>query len=128
MRALLDTHALVWWLQGDRRISSGARRLLGDARNEIFVSAVTAWEIATKVRIGKLQIDLPFVIDLPGEIVRLGYLSLPISLAHGHRAGRLDAAHRDPFDRMLAAQSLIEDLALVTVDPHFRQFGVTTIW
>lgn len=128
MRALLDTHTLVWWLEADPRLSNRAKECLDAPRSELYVSAATAWEIATKVRIGKLQIALPFIEDLPREVVRLGYRTLPVSLAHGHRAGRLSAAHKDPFDRMLAAQSLMEDLPLITVDPLFQQFGVSTIW
>ncbi len=128
MNVLLDTHALVWWLQADSRISATVRNVLRDPSTMAFISAVSAWEIATKVRIGKLQVSLVIVTDFPAEIARIGYHQLPVSLAHGHRAGGLPGLHTDPFDRMLAAQSLIENLPLITIDPAFRQFGVSTIW
>ncbi len=128
VKVLLDTHALVWWLEADRRVSPTVRNVLGDPMTVAFISAVSGWEIATKVRIGKLQMSLAIVTDFPAEMARIGYHPLPVSLAHGHRAGGLSGPHMDPFDRMLAAQSLMENLPLITVDPAFQQFGVSTIW
>jgi PIN domain nuclease of toxin-antitoxin system len=128
MRALLDTHTLLWWFTNDDRLSSAARALIGDDSNEVFVSAASAWEIATKHRLGKLD-GVPQAADRFAELVDAdGFVHLPITHLHSLRAGRFDVPHRDPFDRMLAAQSELEQFALVTRDPAFGQFGVTTHW
>lgn len=128
MRALLDTHTLLWWFTDDDRLSSTARKLIGDESNDIFVSAASAWEIATKQRLGKLA-EAPQATSRYAELVDAdGFVHLPISHLHSLRAGSYDVAHRDPFDRMLAAQSEIEKLDLVTRDPAFEQFDIPTIW
>lgn len=128
MEALLDTHALVWWATGDERISPRLRRLIGDAETDVYVSAATAWEIATKARIGKLEAPQGLLLDFVAAVESLGFLPLPITLRHGSDAGRLPGAHRDPFDRMLAAQARAERLTLVSVDPAFAALGVETVW
>lgn len=91
----------------------------------MFVSAATAWEIATKVRIGKFRISKTLLSDFVEAIEMLGFLPLP---KHGLDAGQLPGAHRDPFDRMLAAQACAEGLALVSCDPAFAQLGIETLW
>ena len=128
MGALLDTHALIWWVEGDDRITARLRQLLGSPEEDVFVSAATAWEIATKVRIGKLQLAEEFLQNFLDAVEALGFRPLPISLRHGYEAGRLPGPHRDPFDRMLAAQALAEDLVLVSADPAFNALGVSTFW
>jgi PIN domain nuclease of toxin-antitoxin system len=128
MGVLLDTHALVWWVEGDERVTARLRERLDNPEEDVFVSAATAWEIATKVRIGKLQFREEFLQSFLDAIEALGFRPLPISLHHGYEAGRLPGPHRDPFDRMLAAQALAEDLVLVSVDPAFRTLGVSTFW
>ncbi|HEY5832023.1 MAG: type II toxin-antitoxin system VapC family toxin [Hyphomicrobiaceae bacterium] len=128
MGALLDTHALIWWVEGDDRITARLRQLLGSPQEDVFVSAATAWEIATKVRIGKLQLAEEFLQNFLDAVEALGFRPLPISLRHGYEAGRLPGPHRDPFDRMLAAQALAEDLVLVSADPAFNALGVSTFW
>jgi PIN domain nuclease of toxin-antitoxin system len=128
MGALLDTHALIWWVEGDARMSPKLRRRLGQPGEDVYVSAATAWEIATKARIGKLKTPKALLRDFVEAIELLGFLPLPITLRHGADAGRLPSAHRDPFDRMLAAQALAEDLALVSADPAFAALGVETLW
>lgn len=127
MGALLDTHALIWWAEGDRRVTPRVRELL-TAPGEVYVSAATAWEIATKLRIGKLQLSGTLIGDFLAAIDAFGFRPLPISLQHGYAAGQIASAHRDPFDRMLAAQSLAEDLPLVSADPAFAALGVATYW
>lgn len=128
MRVLLDTHALLWWFTDDDRLSSTARSVIADETNEVLASAASAWEIATKQRLGKLT-GIPDVTDRYAELVAAdGFLHLPVTHRHSLRAGGYPYPHRDPFDRMLAAQSELEALTLVTQDPVFPQFAVTTLW
>lgn len=127
-RALLDTHVVLWWFSDDDRLSPRARRVIGDASTEVYVSAATAWEIATKQRIGKLS-GLPTASERLLELIaENGFLHLPVTLRHGIHAGAYRVDHRDPFDRMLAAQSELEELVLVTRDSAFKYFDVTTLW
>jgi len=128
VRLLLDTHTLLWWLDGDRHLSKGARRAIADSDNAVLVSAASAWEIATKVRIGKLPGAVDVAADIPGCLASQRFQSLDISVLHAQRAGRLPGQHRDPFDRMLIAQAQIEDLAVVTNDEIFDRYGVTRLW
>lgn len=128
MRLLLDTHALLWWFTDDARLSAKARAEISDERNEVFVSSASAWEIATKVRLGKLD-TVPQVVERFAELLAAdGFETLPIGLPHALRAGALAQLHRDPFDRMLAAQSELESMALVTADSTFAEFGSKTLW
>ena len=128
MRVLLDTHTLLWAAFRKDLLSPRARQLVNSQRNEVFVSAVSAWEIATKFRLGKLPEAQALVDDFVPSIQSVGYVSLPISLEHALRAGRLTADHKDPFDRMLAAQAIHEDLALISNDEQLDIFGVRREW
>jgi PIN domain nuclease of toxin-antitoxin system len=128
MASLLDTHALIWWLEGDPRVSQRLRERLSSADEDVFVSAASAWEIATKARLGKLAPPKLLLADFPEAIETLGFLPLPIDLRHGQEAGQLPGEHRDPFDRMLAAQSRVEGLTLVSADPAFKALGVAALW
>ena len=101
---------------------------MGDPDEDVFVSAASAWEIATKVRLGKLRPPDALLQNFLQAVGDLGFLGLPISLRHGYDAGMLPGAHRDPFDRMLAAQARAEDLVLASADPAFRTLGVSTFW
>ena len=128
MRLLLDTHALLWWLTDDDRLSEAARAAISQESNPVFVSAASAWEIATKARIGKLS-GVPGLVERFAELVAAeGFTPLPSAQSHALRAGGYALAHRDPFDRMLAAQSEVEALVLVTRDPVFADFGSVTLW
>lgn len=128
MRVLLDTHTLLWWLDGDRRLSRRARGVIGDEDNEVWVSAASAWELATKARLGKLPEALDVATDVAGCLTRQGFLELAITVLHAQRAGSLRIDHRDPFDRMLITQAQMEDLPIVTNEPLFDAFGITRIW
>lgn len=115
VRFLLDTHVLLWLLSAPERLPPAVLDRLADAANELLVSAASGLEIATKVRIGKLDApDLPAT--LTDRVDRIGAATLPISLGHALLAGSLAWAHRDPFDRLLVAQATIENATLVTVD------------
>lgn len=128
MRLLLDTHALLWWLAGDRRLPATARRAIGAPDNAVLVSAASAWEISTKHRLGKLPGVDAIVHDLSSAIASQSFDVLPISLVHAQRAGTLSFAHRDPFDRMLIAQAQLESLRLVSNERLFSKFGVDRLW
>lgn len=129
MRLLLDTHALLWALGDPARLSKKARDLIADPAHDVFVSAASAWEISTKVRLGKLTGHDHVVGAWSSYLTRLGVQALPISDAHALLAGTLTWEHRDPFDRMLAAQALTEGLTLVTRDQAFDSLGsVRTRW
>jgi PIN domain nuclease of toxin-antitoxin system len=128
MRLLLDTHALLWWWADDLQLPGSVRSLLADESNEVLVSAGSAWEIATKQRIGKLPAWPMPAGGFAALVDADGFRHLPVSSAHAWRAGALDWSHRDPFDRLLAAQAELERLTLVTRDPVFAELPVKTIW
>jgi PIN domain nuclease of toxin-antitoxin system len=128
VQLLLDTHALIWWFLDDKRLSRKADLALADEGNTIFVSAASAWEIATKHRIGKLPGVTSLAADIGGAIAGQGFAALPIRLQHGQLAGALPGPHGDPFDRMLIAQALLENLLLVSNETLFDDFGVHRFW
>ena len=129
MKLLLDTHTLLWVLMEPRRLSVRAAELLRDPTNEVLVSAASAWEIATKHRLGRLPHAASILEAYAAHLARLRARDLAVSSAHALRAGGLLADHRDPFDRLLAAQCMLEGVPLVTNDPAFEAFGeLTTLW
>lgn len=129
MRVLLDSHTLVWFLNGDRRCSLRAREAIEAPDAEVYISAASAWEIATKVRAGKWPEADKIAGDLERVIIEYDFCPLPVTVGQGRLAGFLPGAHRDPFDRMLAAQAITENMPLVTADPAFRQFEeVSVFW
>lgn len=128
MKVLLDTHALLWWLLDEPEMSNQARAIIADPGNEILVSSASAWEIATKFRLGKIPHIGNLVQTLPEVLQKARMDVLPVSLAHALAAGNLPGPHRDPFDRMLIAQSRIEDLPFVTKDPVFKEYLPNILW
>ena len=128
VRALLDTHAFLWWLADSGRLSSPARDTIADEANDIFVSAASAWEIATKFRLGKLPGAETVAADVAGSVADQGFEALAIDIADAERAGRLPGPHRDPFDRLLIAQALARDLTILSTDAAFDPYGVERQW
>ncbi len=128
MRLLLDTHAFLWWLAGSPRLSRSARRAIEDEANDVLVSAASAWEITTKHRLGKLPEADQVALDISGTVASQRFEELPISVDDAGRAGRLPGPHRDPFDRVLAAQALARDLVVVSTDPVFDRYAVRRLW
>lgn len=124
MKLLLDTHAALWFVSADERLSANAKRHLIDGSNQVLLSAAVVWEVAIKRSLGKLSV--------PGEYLELllgaGAQPIPISVAHAAAAEDLPWHHRDPFDRMLVAQASVEGAAVVTRDEVMRPYGVTLIW
>lgn len=128
MRFLLDTHTLLWAAFRRDLLSPHAFRTLTDPDSEMIVSAATAWEIATKYRLGKLDFAGELATNFIHEVSVVGYRLLPISIEHALRAGHLPGDHKDPFDRMLAAQAIHEDLPLLSNDAQLDIFGVRREW
>ena len=128
MRLLLDTHAFFWWFSGSRRLSPSARQAIEEEGNDVLISAASAWEIATKHRIGKLSEAGPLAKDIAGAMSSQGFQELPISVSDASRAGSLPGPLRDPFDRVLIAQALARDLVLVSNETIFENYGVRRVW
>jgi|ERR1700722_6789790 PIN domain nuclease of toxin-antitoxin system len=128
MRYLLDTHTLLWAFNDAPALSPQSRRLIGAGSNELLVSAASAWEIATKVRLGKLPTGEELASDFAHYLAQLGCDPLPISLDHAIRAGGLPGEHRDPFDRMLIAQAQMEGIPIISNDRIFDAYQVRRIW
>ena len=125
---LLDTHALLWWLAEPNRLSPAAHAAISEPANKVFVSAASGWEIAIKVRLGKLPAATALLEDLPGLLADQGFQLLPITLLHGLQAGGYLLPHRDPFDRLLAAQAELSGLTLVSLDPALQAFPCCLLW
>jgi PIN domain nuclease of toxin-antitoxin system len=128
VRLLLDTHAFLWWLAGHPSLSKRARMEIDSSGSDVFVSAASAWEIATKYRLGKLpEADL-VALDVTSTIESQQFTPLAVSVRHGQAAGALPGSHRDPFDRMLVAQAMLDDLTLVSNERAFDVYGVKRLW
>jgi len=128
VRLLLDTHAFLWWVITDRKLSSAAHAAMSAAHNEVFVSAASVWEIATKHRLRKLPIPDSLANDIELAVIGQGFLGLPVTLLHAQSAGALPGPHTDPFDRMLIAQAMLEDLTLISNETPFDAYAVKRLW
>jgi PIN domain nuclease of toxin-antitoxin system len=129
MKVLLDTHVVLWAMAAPAHLSARAASLIRDPQNDLLVSAASAWEIATKQRLGRLPNAGPIVSAYQAHLATLRAEELAIRSVHALKASAFDVPHRDPFDRMLAAQALVEGTPLVTSDSAFADFsGVETIW
>lgn len=123
MRLLLDTHILLWWLTDDRRIPAESREIIRDGKNQVFVSAASAWEIAIKRSLGKLRAPA----DLKAQIQTARFEVLNVTIDHALAVSDLPAHHSDPFDRILVAQALFEGLTVVTQDPKIHRYEVAVL-
>ena len=121
MRLLLDTHVLLWWFADDRRLGSRARALIGNPAHDVLVSVVALWEVALKLRVGKLRADIA---EIGNAIGREGFLLLPIEVSHLLALASLPAHHRDPFDHLLIAQAIVENADLMTEDRYASRYPV----
>ena len=127
MRVLIDTHALLWYLQGDTNLSNLALTTIEDKDNDVFVSIVSLWEIAIKLGLGKLELQRPFE-NLEADLQRLDIKILPITFAELDIYRSLPLNHRDPFDRILIAQSIGNSLTIITRDPLFEPYSIRVMW
>ena len=128
MRFLLDTHVLLWLAFDDSKVPISVRKKIQTPGSEAIVSAASAWEIATKYRLGRLNFARKLVENFVPRTTAAGYTLLAMSVEHALRAGRLPGDHKDPFDRMLAAQAIYEDLPIISNDPCFDGFAVRREW
>jgi PIN domain nuclease of toxin-antitoxin system len=128
MRLLLDTHSFLWFIEGSTQLPRSARTLIEDTTNEAFLSVASLWEMAIKVSIGKLSVGQPFEAVILQQLTLNRITLLGITVSHAAALAVLTLHHRDPFDRMLAAQARVEQLSLVSGDPAFDAYGVTRLW
>jgi PIN domain nuclease of toxin-antitoxin system len=128
MKLLLDTHAFLWAISGDPRLSEKAEQLFVTGRNELYFSVASVWEVLTKVQIGKLPLPSPVGPYLSDQLARNSVYVLPVQLEHVLRLETLPLHHRDPFDRILVAQSLHEDFPILTADPLLKKYSASLIW
>lgn len=126
MRLLLDTHALIWWLTENPRLSRAAHSAIADPHNPAFASAASGYEIANKQRLGKLSGKIAQ--DLPGALREARIPILALTLDHTIAAGLLPGPHRDPWDRLIMAQAMVDELTVVTIDPVFRNYAMPVWW
>lgn len=126
MQYLLDTRAFLWFINGDAQLSDNARTLIENPINERYVSIASFWEMAIKLKLGKLELDMSFK-ELYQEMDRNGFNLLPITVAHTEKTVALDLHHRDPFDRMLICQAMIDKLIIITADSQFHHYEVKQI-
>ena len=128
MPLLLDTHAFLWWLDGDPKLTSRVKSAISADPRKVFVSGASAWEISTKARLGKLPDALDVAADVAGCIAREDFRPLAVTVEHSQRAGALPGLVRDPFDRMLIAQAMLDGLHLVSIERAFDAYGVLRLW
>jgi PIN domain nuclease of toxin-antitoxin system len=128
VRFLLDTHALLWWLIKSPSLTVSAQNLLKNKSHTVLVSAASMWEIATKVRLGKLDVEVEVVENFAAYLARERFEAVSVTIEHGIRAGLLAGPHKDPFDRMLIAQALEENVPIVSNDRALDGYGVRRLW
>jgi PIN domain nuclease of toxin-antitoxin system len=128
MRLLLDTQPLIWYVDQDHLLSAAAHQAIGDPANELLISAATVWEIAIKVGLGKLKLSLPYRQWMTQAIADLNLALLPITVEYADVQAVLPRHHRDPFDRLLIAQAMVEQIPIVSGDPAFDAYSVQRLW
>ena len=128
MHFLLDTHTFLWWITDDPHLSERARQVISDPENDIFLSAASGWEMAIKTQLGKLQLPDHFEQFIAEQLFRNNITSLPVMMSHALHVQSLPLHHRDPFDRLLIAQSQLEKMPIITTDSVFADYDVEIVW
>ena len=128
MKALLDTHAFLWWISDDPRLSEKAKEIIADGRNELFFSAASGWEISIKAGLGRLEVPEDLQRFISDQLSRNAIQVLPIYLSHALHTGSLPVHHRDPFDRILVSQAILEQIPLLSADLQIPHYPVEVLW
>lgn len=128
MRLLLDTHAFVWWRDDPEKLSTDAYNAISTPDNDVFISIVVVWEIQIKLALGKIELKWPLEKSIDVERQANGFRILPVSLEHALYIDKLPLVHKDPFDRMLISQAIVENMTFVSNDRHFSDYGVKLLW
>ena len=128
MKLLTDTHTFLWFVYNDPQLSSTARSLMADPANDILLSLASVWELAIKVGIGKLTLTQPVELFVLDQLARNNMQTLPILMSHALHVAKMPLHHRDPFDRLIIAQSLLEAIPIISVDAVFDSYGVQRLW
>lgn len=128
MRALLDTHAFLWWITDNPQLSSRVREIISDGNNELFLSAASGWEIAIKAQLDRLQLPDNLEHFISEQLTINAIYGLPVQMSHALHVSVLPNHHQDPFDRILVAQAQLENLAILTADPRIARYPVKVIW
>jgi PIN domain nuclease of toxin-antitoxin system len=128
LKLLLDTHALLWFLTDDGSLSASAKASIETLGNSVFVSPASYWEIAIKISLGKYRLPEPLSVFMRRELANNEFSILPIAIDHAARVAELPFHHRDPFDRLIVAQALVEEMPIISVDLALDAYGVTRIW
>ena len=128
MKVLLDTHTFLWWITDDNRLSSSAREIITNGDNELFLSAVTGWEIAIKAQLGRIKLPKEPHSFIAEQLSLNSIQSLPVHMSHALHIYSLPNHHRDPFDRMIIAQAQLEDFPILTMDSQIAKYQIKVIW
>jgi PIN domain nuclease of toxin-antitoxin system len=128
MKAILDTHVILWWVTNNPQLSQTARDIISDSSNTLYVSVVSSWEIIIKAQTGKLPLPEPPTQFIQSCLMVNRFVSLPIDLSHVLQVDNLPHHHKDPFDRILIAQAQVENIPLITIDHLIVQYPVQTLW
>ncbi|MDA8346872.1 MAG: type II toxin-antitoxin system VapC family toxin [Thermaerobacter sp.] len=128
MKLLLDTHTFLWWITDDPQLSAPARKVISDSDNEVFFSAVSAWELAIKAGLGRLKLNEDLSEFVREQLLENRFIPLPLSLEHALRVRHLPGHHQDPFDRALVTQAQTEGMSLVSRDSDIRKYPIDVLW
>lgn len=128
MKLLLDTHSFIWFIEDNPSLSLRARTLIEEPSSEVFLSVASVWEMAIKVSLGRLQLSQPFELFIPHQLLLNNITLLDITLSHTLQVATLPFHHRDPFDRLLIAQGLVEGIPIISADGIFDMYGVSRLW
>jgi PIN domain nuclease of toxin-antitoxin system len=128
MKYLLDTHAFLWFAEDNMRLSKTAKEIIADYRNNIYLSSASVWEISIKISIGKLKLKKDLNKFISENIIQYGFTPIAVTIPHTIEIAKLPEIHKDPFDRILIAQSIVEKIQIITSDKYINKYNIKTVW